>query len=115
MKTKAANKLIIEEMEKIKLLSADQQLSKIEEIKTKYNISSERQNIQAGSQSTKGKYKKKTNIQIKLNEQHDNGKIENNTSVYSPPLNTNRRDTNDLYDKSTTEIMSELLSQSANE
>ena len=42
-------------------------------------------------------------------------KIENNTTIYSPPLNTNRTDTNDLYDKYTTEIMSELLTQVANE
>ena len=59
MKTKATNKLIKEEMEKIKSLPADQQLSKIEEFQTKYNISSdkilasspERLNIQAGSKS----------------------------------------------------------------
>ena len=67
MKTKATNKLIKEEMEKIKSLPADKQLSKIEEFKTKYNISSdnilasspERLNIQAGSKSTKAKDKKK--------------------------------------------------------
>ena len=45
MKTKATNKLSKEEMERIKSLPADQQLSKIEEFKTKYNISSERLNI----------------------------------------------------------------------
>ena len=49
MKTKATNKLIKEEMERIKSLPADQQLSKFEEFKTKYNISSKRQKIQAGS------------------------------------------------------------------
>ena len=49
MKTKATNKLIKKEMERIKSLPADQQLSKIEEFKTKYNISSERLNVQAGS------------------------------------------------------------------
>ena len=38
MKTKATNKLIKEEMEIIKSLPADQQLNKIEEFKTKYNI-----------------------------------------------------------------------------
>ena len=54
MKTKATNKLIKEEMENIKSLPADQQLSKIEEFKTKYNISSERLNVQTGSKSTKG-------------------------------------------------------------
>ena len=69
MKTKATNKLIKEEMKKIKSLPADQQLSKIEEFKTKHNISSERLNIQAGSKSTKGKDKKKKNIQTELNEQ----------------------------------------------
>ena len=69
MKTKATNKLIKEEMEKIKSLPADQQLSKIEEFKTKYNISSERLNIQAGSKSTKGKDKKKKNIQTGKNEE----------------------------------------------
>ena len=59
MKTKATNKLIKDEMEKIKSLPADQQLSKIEEFKTKYNISSERLNIQAGSKNTTTKDKKK--------------------------------------------------------
>ena len=53
MKTKATNQLIQEEMEKIKSLPAEQQLSKIEEFNTKYNISSERLNVQAGSKSTK--------------------------------------------------------------
>ena len=76
MKTKARNKLIKEEMEKIKLLPAYQQLSKIEEFKTKYNISSERLNIQAWSKSTKGKNKKKKNI-TEFNEQQGKGKIEN--------------------------------------
>ena len=75
MKTKARNKLIKEEMEKIKSLPSDQQLSKIEKFKTKYNISSERLNIQAGSKSTKGKNKKKKNI-TELNEQQGKGKIE---------------------------------------
>ena len=42
MITKATNKLIKEEMEKIKSLPADQQLNKIEEFKTKYNISSDK-------------------------------------------------------------------------
>ena len=60
MKTKATNKLIKNEMENIKLLSVDQQLSKIEEFQTKYNISPERLNIQAGSKSIKAKDKKKT-------------------------------------------------------
>ena len=46
-------------MEKIKSLPADQQLSKIDEFKTKYNISTERLNVQAGSKSTKQKVKKK--------------------------------------------------------
>ena len=41
MKTKATNKLIKQQIERIKLLPADRQLSKIEEFKTKYNISSE--------------------------------------------------------------------------
>ena len=58
MKTKATNKLIKIEMEKLKSLPADQQLGKIEEFKTKYNISSERLNVQAGFKSTKGKDKK---------------------------------------------------------
>ena len=74
MKTKATNKLIKEEMEKIKSLPADQQLSKIDEFKTKYNISSERLNIQAGSKSTK-KNKKKKNI-TGLNEQQGKGQNE---------------------------------------
>ena len=76
MKTKATNKLIKEEMEKIKSLPADQQLSKIDEFKTKYNISSERLNVQAGSKSTKVKDKKKKNIQTELNEQQGKGKNE---------------------------------------
>ena len=59
MKTKATNKLIKNEMEKIKSLIADQQLSTIEEFQTKYNISPERLNIQAGSKSIKTKDKKK--------------------------------------------------------
>ena len=42
-------------------------------------------------------------------------KLENNKNVYSPPYNTIRTNTNDLYDKLTTEIMSELLTESANE
>ena len=50
-----------------------------------------------------------------MNEKQGKGKIENNTSVYSPPLNINKTDTNDLYDKSINEIMSELLTQSAKE
>ena len=49
MKTKATNKLIKEEMKRIKSLPADQQLSKIEEFKTKYNISSKRLNAQTES------------------------------------------------------------------
>ena len=57
LKTKATNKLIKEEMEKIKSLPVDQQLSKIEEFQTKYNISPDRLNIQARSKSTKGKDK----------------------------------------------------------
>ena len=75
MKTKAINKLIKEEMEKIKSLPVDQQLSKIEGFKTKYNISSERLNKQTGSKSTNGKDKKKKNI-TELNKQHDKGKNE---------------------------------------
>ena len=69
MKTKATNKLIKNEMEKIKSLPADQQLNKIEEFQTKYNISSdkilasspERLNIQAGSKNSKAKDKRKNN------------------------------------------------------
>ena len=57
MKTKVTNTLIKEQMSNIKSVPVDQQLSKIEEFKTKYNISSERLNIQAGSKSTKGKAK----------------------------------------------------------
>ena len=74
MKTKATNKLIKEEMERIKSLPADQQLSKIEEFKTKYNISPERLNIQAGFKSTKGKDKTKENITTEMNEQQGKGK-----------------------------------------
>ena len=59
IKINTTNKLIKNEMEKIKSLPADQPLSKIEEFKTKYNISSERLNIQAGSKSTKAKDKRK--------------------------------------------------------
>ena len=62
MKTKATNQLTKDEMERIKSLPADQQLSKIAEFKTKYNISSERLNIQTGCKSTKGKDKKKKNL-----------------------------------------------------
>ena len=68
MKTKATNKLIKEEMDRIKSLPADQQLSKIEEFNTKYNLSSEQLNVQEGSKSTKQKDKKKKNI-TELNEQ----------------------------------------------
>ena len=68
-------------MEKIKSLLEDQQLSKIEEFKTKYNISSERLNIQTGSKNTKGKSKKKKNI-TELNEQQVNGK---NQKLYDKP------------------------------
>ena len=63
MKTKATNKLIKEKMDKIKSLCSDQQLSKIEEFKTKYNISSERLNIQTGSKSRKTKDKKRKTLQ----------------------------------------------------
>ena len=68
MKTKATNKLIRKGMERIKSLPADQQLNKIEEIKTKYNISSdkilaslsEQLKSQTGyDKGTKGKDKKK--------------------------------------------------------
>ena len=59
MKTKATNKLIKDEMEKIKSLPTDQQLSKIEEFQTKYNISPELLNIKAGSKNTKAKDKRK--------------------------------------------------------
>ena len=48
-----------------------------------------------------------------LNEQQGQEKIENNNTNYSPRLNTNRTNTNDSIDKSTTKIMSELLTQSA--
>ena len=47
MKTKATNKLIKEQIEQIKSIPAGQQLNKIENFKTKYNISS--LNIQARS------------------------------------------------------------------
>ena len=76
MKTKATIKLIKEKTEKIKLLPADQQFNKIEKFKTKYNISSERLNLQTGSKSTKGNDKTKQNIQTELNEQQSNGKRE---------------------------------------
>ena len=76
MKTKATNKLIKEEMEQIKSLPADEQLSKIEEFKTKYNILSKRLNIQTGFKSTKGKDKKKKNIQTELNVQKGKGQNE---------------------------------------
>ena len=78
MKTKATNKLIKDEMEKIKSLPSDQQLSKIEEFQTKYNISPERLNIQAGSKSTKGKDKKKKNLTTEMNEQQGKGKEQSN-------------------------------------
>ena len=65
-------------MERIKSLPADQQLSKIDEFKTKYNISPERLNIQAGSKSTKGKDKKKKNIIAEMNEQQGKGKEQSN-------------------------------------
>ena len=84
MKTKATNKLIKEKMERIKSLPADQQLSKIDEFKTKYNISSdkilasssERLSVQAGSKNTKGMDKKKKIIQTELNELQGKGKNE---------------------------------------
>ena len=61
-------------MENIKSLPADKQLSKIEEFQTKYNISPERLNIQAGSNSKKVKDKKKKNIIAEINEQQGKGK-----------------------------------------
>ena len=61
-------------MEKIKSLPANQELIKIEEFETKYNISSERLNIQAKSKSINGKDKKKKNIQAELNKQQGKGK-----------------------------------------
>ena len=45
MKTKATNKLIKEKMERLKLLPANQQLSKFEKLKSKYKILLERLNI----------------------------------------------------------------------
>ena len=61
-------------MSNIKSLSADQQLSKIEEFKTKYNISSERLNAQTESgKGIKGKDKKKKNL-TEMNEQQGKGK-----------------------------------------
>ena len=74
MKTKARNKLIKEGMERIKSLPADQQLSKIEEFKTKYNISSEQLKSQPGfDEGIKGKDKKKKNI-TELNKQQGTGR-----------------------------------------
>ena len=73
MKTKATNKLIKDEMEKIKSLPTDQQLSKIEEFQTKYNISPERLNILAGSKSIKAKDKRKKNL-TEIDEQQGKGK-----------------------------------------
>ena len=60
-------------MGSIKSLSANQQLSKIEKFKTKYNISSERLNIQTWSISTNGNNKIKKNI-TELNQQQGKGK-----------------------------------------
>ena len=74
MKTKATNKLIKEEMEKIKSLPAVQQLNKIDEFQTKYIILSERLNIQAGYKSTKENDKNKKNITTEMNEQQGKGK-----------------------------------------
>ena len=75
MKTEATNKLIKEEMERIKSLPADQQLSKIEEFKTKYNISSDRLNIQTESgKGIKGKDIRKKNIIAEMNKQQGKGK-----------------------------------------
>ena len=74
MKTKATNKLIKEEIERIKSLPADQQLIKIEEFKTKYNISSARLNAQTESgKGIKGKDKMKKNL-TEMNEQQGKGK-----------------------------------------
>ena len=73
MTTKATHKLIFKKMEKIKSLPADQQLSKIEEFKTKSNISSEQLKSQTGyDKSTKRKDKKKKNIPV-LNELQGKG------------------------------------------
>ena len=70
IKTKATNKLIKEEMGRIKSLPAYQQLNKIEEFKTKYNISSEQLKSLTGyDKSIKGKGKKKKNPITVLNEQ----------------------------------------------
>ena len=55
MKTKATNKLIKKEMERIKSLPADQQLSKIEEFKTKYNIIRTNKITTESGRGTKGK------------------------------------------------------------
>ena len=60
MNTKATNKLIKEEMEKIKSLPAYEQLNKIDEYKPKYNISSDQLKSQSGYDNhTTGKDKKR--------------------------------------------------------
>ena len=89
MKTKATTKLIKEEMEKIKSLFADQQLSKIEKFKTKYNISSERLNIQAGSKHTKGQTRKRNILQSWMNikvkdekKKYMNNKVKEKMRIY---------------------------------
>ena len=69
-------------MKRIKSLHADQQLSNIEEFKTKYNISSERLNVQTKSKSTINKDNRKKNIQTDLKEQQGKGKIE---KLYEQP------------------------------
>ena len=64
-------------MERIKSLPPDQQLNKIEQLKSKYNISSKQLKSQTGYYTgTKGKDKKKKNLQTELTDQQGKGKIE---------------------------------------
>ena len=128
MKTKATNKLIKNEMENIKLLSVDQQLSKIEEFQTKYNISPEQLNIQAGSKSTKAKDKK--NIIAEINEQQGKGKelynsfsnmtmssdkiqaSSNNTKINNPMIYSgDTKDLSLLLSKNPNSVIKELLNK----
>ena len=130
MKTKATNKLIKEEREKIESLPSDQQLSKIEEFQTKYNISPERLNIQAGSKSTKAKDKRKKNILTEINEQQgkrkelhnsfsnmtmSSDKIQassNNTKIKNPMIYSgDNKDLSLLLSKNPNPVIKELLNK----
>ena len=132
IKTKATNKLIKNEMENIKSLPVDQQLSKIEEFQTKYNISPELLNIKAGSKNIKAKDKRKKNIITEMNEQQGKGKdnelhnsfsnmtmssdkiqsSSNNTKINNPMIYSgDNKDLSALLSKNPSPALKELLNK----